>query len=80
MFKLADLLEQRQMTMYQLSKKTGIRPNTLSQWVHHDKLREDDKHVKAISVEVLDLMCKALDCTPGDLLEYAPDDDNAKSP
>ncbi|XOK65011.1 helix-turn-helix domain-containing protein [Paenibacillus elgii] len=80
MFKLADLLDQRQMTMYQLSKKTGIRPNTLSQWVHNDKLREEDKQVKAISVEVLNLMCKALDCTPGDLLEYAPDDDNAKSP
>lgn len=79
-FKLVDLLDQRQMTMYQLSKKTGIRPNTLSQWVNNDKLREEDKHVKAISVEVLDLMCKALDCTPGDLLEYAPDDDNAKSP
>ncbi|WP_237712770.1 helix-turn-helix domain-containing protein [Paenibacillus elgii] len=80
MFKLVDLLDQRQMTMYQLSKKTGIRPNTLSQWVNNDKLREEDKHVKAISVEVLDLMCKALDCTPGDLLEYAPDGDNAKSP
>ncbi|PUA34683.1 XRE family transcriptional regulator [Paenibacillus elgii] len=79
-FKLVDLLDQRQMTMYQLSKKTGIRPNTLSQWVNNDKLREEDKHVKAISVEVLNLMCKALDCTPGDLLEYAPDDDNAKSP
>ncbi|MFB0847153.1 helix-turn-helix domain-containing protein [Paenibacillus oleatilyticus] len=80
MFKLADLLDQRQMTMYQLSKKTGIRPNTLSQWVNNDKLREEDKQVKAISVEVLNLMCKALDCTPGDLLEYAPDDDNTKSP
>ncbi|WP_281939344.1 MULTISPECIES: helix-turn-helix domain-containing protein [Paenibacillus] len=33
-----------------------------------------------MSVEVLNLMCKALDCTPGDLLEYASDDDNAKSP
>ncbi|WP_308647271.1 helix-turn-helix domain-containing protein [Paenibacillus oleatilyticus] len=80
MFKLAELLDQRQMTMYQLSKKTGIRPNTLSQWVNNDKLREEDKHVKAISIEVLNLMCKALDCTPGDLLKYAPDDDNAKSP
>ncbi|MCP3775185.1 helix-turn-helix transcriptional regulator [Paenibacillus sp. MZ04-78.2] len=80
MFKLADLLDQRQMTMYQLSKKTGIRPNTLSQWVNNAKLQEEDKHVKAISVEVLNLMCEALDCTPGDLLEYTPDDDNVKSP
>ncbi|WP_268808343.1 helix-turn-helix domain-containing protein [Paenibacillus tyrfis] len=80
MFKLADLLDQRQMTMYQLSKKTGIRPNTLSQWVNNDKLREEDKHVKAISVEVLNLICQVLDCTPGDLLEYTPDDHNTKSP
>ncbi|KEQ22188.1 Cro/Cl family transcriptional regulator [Paenibacillus tyrfis] len=79
-FKLADLLDQRQMTMYQLSKKTGIRPNTLSQWVNNDKLREEDKHVKAISVEVLNLICQVLDCTPGDLLEYTPDDHNTKSP
>ncbi|MFB6365799.1 helix-turn-helix domain-containing protein [Paenibacillus elgii] len=80
MFKLANLLDQRQMTMFQLSKKTGIRPNTLSQWANNDKLREEDKHVKAISVEVLNLMGEALDCTPGDLLEYAPDNDNVKSP
>ncbi|WP_258959309.1 helix-turn-helix domain-containing protein [Paenibacillus tyrfis] len=80
MFKIADLLDQRQMTMYQLSKKTGIRPNTLSQWVNNDKLREEDKHVKAISVEVLNLICQVLDCTPGDLLEYTPDDHNTKSP
>ncbi len=79
-FKIADLLDQRQMTMYQLSKKTGIRPNTLSQWVNNDKLREEDKHVKAISVEVLNLICQVLDCTPGDLLEYTPDDHNTKSP
>ncbi|MDO3681171.1 helix-turn-helix domain-containing protein [Paenibacillus ehimensis] len=80
MFKLADLLDQRQMTMYQLSKKTGIRPNTLCQWVNNGKLQEEDRHVKAISVEVLNLMCEALDCTPGDLLEYIPDDEYAKSP
>lgn len=68
------------MTMYQLSKKTGIRPNTLSQWVNNGKLRAEDRHVKAISVGVLNLMCEALDCTPGDLLEYIPDDEYAKSP
>lgn len=79
-FKLADLLDQRQMTMYQLSEKTGIRPNTLSQWVNNGKLRAEDRHVKAISVEVLNLMCEALGCTPGDLLEYIPDDEYAKSP
>ncbi|MEW9700700.1 helix-turn-helix domain-containing protein [Paenibacillus sp. SI8] len=72
-FKLSEMLEKRGMTMYQISKQTGIRPNTLSQWVNNEKLREEDKHVKAVSIEVLNQLCEALDCVPGDLLQYLPD-------
>ena len=30
-------------------------------------------HAKAIRVETLNKLCKALDCQPGDLFEYVPD-------
>ncbi|CAM4178797.1 helix-turn-helix domain-containing protein [Lacicoccus alkaliphilus] len=30
--------------------------------------------VKAVRFSTLDAICKALDCQPGDILEYAPDD------
>lgn len=71
-FKLSEMLDKRGMTMYQVSKITGIRPNTLSQWVHNEDLREENKHVKAISVDVLDLLCEALNCRPDELLEHTP--------
>ncbi|MCD7836779.1 MAG: helix-turn-helix transcriptional regulator [Lachnospiraceae bacterium] len=30
---------------------------------------------KAVRFSTLEAICKALDCQPGDLLEYVPDDD-----
>lgn len=33
---------------------------------------------KAIRFTTLEAICKALDCQPGDILEYIPDDLNAK--
>lgn len=30
-------------------------------------------HAKAIRVETLNKLCKALECQPGDLFEYVPD-------
>jgi len=74
--KLAEILELRGITMYQLSKITGVRPNTVSQWVHNEELRSEDKDVKAISVDVLNAFCNALDCAASDLIEYIPDNDD----
>jgi putative transcriptional regulator len=31
-------------------------------------------HVKGVRFETLSKICEALDCQPGDLLEYRPDD------
>ncbi|MGG2091219.1 helix-turn-helix transcriptional regulator [Bacillus sp. S13(2024)] len=66
-FKLAEMLENRGKTMYWLSKETGVRPNTISQWVNNEQL-DEDKKVKSISVEVLDKFCIALNCKIEDLL------------
>ena len=71
--KLVEMLELRGMTMYQLSKATGVRPNTVSQWVHSEELRRENKDVKAISVDVLNAFCRALDCKTSDIIEYIRD-------
>ena len=63
---LAQILKEKNMTMYQLNKLTGIRPNTLSQWYHN-------KDVKAFNAETLSLVCEALKCDVGDILKYKPD-------
>ena len=77
-FKLAEMLEKRGMTMYQLSKATGVRPNTISQWVNNEELRKQGKEVKSITVDVLNAFCRELNCTVADLIEYVPDDDDAE--
>jgi putative transcriptional regulator len=72
-FKLAEVLKERDITMYQLSKATKVRPNTISQWVNNEELRAEGKEVKSISVEVLNAICLELDCTPNDLLQITKD-------
>lgn len=66
--KLAVLLAERQMKLKELEEKTGISLNNLS-------VLKTDKG-KAIRFSTLNEICKALDCQPGDLLEYMPDDED----
>ncbi|RRJ61776.1 XRE family transcriptional regulator [Paenibacillus oralis] len=72
-FKLSEVLRDRGITMYQLSKATKVRPNTVSQWVNNEELRAEGKEVKSISVDVLNAFCRELRCTPNDLLHYVED-------
>lgn len=58
--------------MYWLSRKTEIRPNTISQWVNNEHLAEDKK-VKTIKVEALNKICKVLHCKLEDIIEYVED-------
>lgn len=76
--KLKEVLAKQNKSMYQLSQATGVRPNTISQWVNNEKLRKEGKgrEVKSITLEVLDAFCRELDCTVADLIEYVPDEDN----
>ena len=61
-FKLVELLELKGKTMYWLSKESGVRPNTISQWVNGE--------VNSITVDTLDKLCVALDCKIEDLIEH----------
>lgn len=48
-----------------LAEQIGLTPANLS------KLKSG--HVKAVRFSTLEGLCRALDCQPGDLLEYVPE-------
>lgn len=58
--RLSEMLEERGQTLYWLWKETGIRYATLWQ------IGQDD--VVRLNLEVLDIVCDALKCQPGDLI------------
>ena len=53
-------------TRKDLAQATGIHQNSLGRVVNGE--------VKALRLDTLDRLCQALDCQPGDLLEYVPDE------
>ena len=63
--RLDRVMADRKMSLNELSERTGITVVNLS------KLKNE--HVRAIRFSTLDAICKALDCQPGDLMEYAED-------
>lgn len=62
---LADLLDERGMTLVELSERTGITTVNLS------VLKND--RARAIRFTTLLAICNALDCQPGDLLRVEPE-------
>ena len=60
-------LAMREMTQMQLSAETDIRQPTISALC--------TGKAKHIPVEVLNKLCAVLECQPGDLLEYRPDEE-----
>ena len=61
------MLARRKMTSTELAEKIGLSTVNLS------NLKTGK--VKGVRFTTLDAICKALDCQPGDLLEYLPDKD-----
>ena len=59
------MLAKRKMSSQELSEKIGITHANLS-------ILKTNKG-KAIRFSTLDAICKELDCTPGDILEYRKD-------
>ena len=62
--KLDDLLHERRMTLTELSERIGITLANLS-------VLKTGK-ARAVRFSTLDAICAALQCQPGDLLEFAP--------
>jgi putative transcriptional regulator len=61
------MLARRKMPSGELAEKIGISPANMS-------ILKTGK-AKALRLSTLDAICKALDCQPGDLLEYRADSD-----
>lgn len=61
------MLAKRKMSVTELSEKVGITMANLS-------ILKNGK-AKAVRLSTLEAICKALDCQPGDVLEYRPEDD-----
>ena len=59
------MLARRKMSSGELAEIIGISPTNLS-------ILKTGK-AKAVRFTTLDAICKALDCQPGDILEYRPD-------
>ena len=64
------MLAKRKMSLTELSENVGITMSNLS-------ILKKSK-AKAIRFSTLEAICKVLNCQPGDILEYRPDEDTAK--
>jgi putative transcriptional regulator len=62
------MMAKRKISLNELSERVDLTLSNLS-------ILKTGK-AKAIRFSTLDAICKALDCQPGDILEYASDDDS----
>ena len=61
---LFELMKEKGLTTYRIRKEKIISETTLQ------KLREG----KVVTTEAIDKLCCALNCQPGDIMEYIPED------
>lgn len=61
------MMAKRKMSSQELAEKIGITAANLS-------VLKTGK-AKAVRFSTLEAICKALDCQPGDVLEYCPDEE-----
>ncbi len=62
------MMAKRKMSLGELSERVGITLANLS-------VLKNNK-ARAIRFSTLDAICRALDCTPQDILEYRPDEEH----
>ena len=67
-FDIDVMLAKRKMSVTELSERVGITMANIS-------ILKNGK-AKALKVTTLAKLCEALDCQPGDILEYRPVDDD----
>jgi putative transcriptional regulator len=64
---LSRIMGEKKINMTELAEMAGIAKNTV-RGLYHETAR-------GISWDVLEKLCKALHCQPGDLIEYRDDDE-----
>ena len=65
------MLAKRKMSVTELSERVGITLANISIL--------KNGHAKAVKIETLDKICRALNCQPGDILEWRPDSEDPES-
>ncbi len=65
-YRLLDLLNRRGIGKEELRQRIGISSATIAKLSKHEY----------ISLEVIDKICKELNCQPGDLMEFIPDSES----
>ena len=65
------MMAKRKMSLTTLSKELGMTMANISNFKNHK--------AKAFRFSTLDSLCRILDCQPGDLLEYVPDEDGERT-
>lgn len=66
--KLFGLMKDKGLTTYKIRKNKIVSEGTLQ------SLREG----KSVTTEAIANLCKVLDCQPGDIMEYVPDQEEGK--
>ncbi|MBO5034250.1 MAG: helix-turn-helix transcriptional regulator [Oscillospiraceae bacterium] len=61
------MMAKRKMSLNELASKVDLTLANLSVLKNN--------HAKAVRFSTLEAICKALDCQPGDILEYVPGED-----
>ena len=61
------MMAKRKMSLGELAQKVDITMSNLS-------ILKNNK-ARAVRFSTLEAICKALDCQPGDILEYVPDEE-----
>ncbi len=67
MVNLDVMMAKRKMSLGELSQRVDVTMANLS-------ILKNNK-AKAVRFSTLEAICKALDCQPGDILEYLPDEE-----
>lgn len=65
------VLAEQKMSAAELAERVGITPANLAVL--------KNGRAKAVRFSTLDALCRALDCQPGELLRWEPDEDTAGS-
>ncbi|HZJ83581.1 MAG TPA: helix-turn-helix transcriptional regulator [Clostridia bacterium] len=60
--KIDEILKEKDKTIYWLSQKTGTSHNNLTNLIRGE--------TRSINFDVLDKICLALDCEPGDIFDF----------
>lgn len=66
-WRLNELMGKKRLKIADVAREADVSWATVGA-IYHGK-------AKAVSLEILNALCKTLDCQPGDLLTYIPDEE-----